>query len=120
MELLGEKTDGIIQLAAGFGHGMNAGCTCGAISGGVLAIGKLMAGPATKGFDKEIAKVTAELHKRFIQEFGTTCCRSLRKKLSPFKNARCKHITSVTAAITLELIKNSGKNTLPFIGIHSF
>lgn len=105
IELLGGKTEGIIELAAGFGHGMSAGCTCGALSGGVMAIGRLLAGAETKGFNKEIASTTEKLHQRFTQEFGTTCCRSLRKKFSPFKNARCKMITIETANFTLELLK---------------
>lgn len=110
LEFLGEPTDGISRLAAGFGHGMNAGCTCGALSGGVLAIGCVLADVQAKGFDKRVVKAAAELHRRFVQEFGSTCCRTLRKKLSPLKNARCKQITAVTAAITLELLQDSVKN----------
>lgn len=113
LEVLEGKTEGIIQLAAGLGHGMNAGCTCGALSGGVLTIGMLMAGKDTKGFDKAIARVTAELHRRFVEEFKTTCCRGLRKKLSPFKNARCKQITIFTAALTFELLQEAGIKANP-------
>lgn len=119
IEVLKGRTDGIRQLAAGFGHGMNAGCTCGAVSGGVLAIGCLLAGPDTKGFDKTIAEATAEVHRRFVSEFGLTCCKGLRKKLSPFKNARCKHITVTTAAITLELLLAGKQLSLAPVGVHS-
>lgn len=104
IEVFKGKTDNIKQLAAGFGHGMNAGCTCGAIAGGVMAMGILLAEPDTKGFDKKISEATAELHKKFIELYGLTCCRSLRKKYSPFKNHRCKEITVTTAVITLELL----------------
>lgn len=104
VELLDGKTDGIKQLAAGFGHGMSAGCVCGAITGGVMAISLLLAGPDTKGFDKKIAKASAELHRRFVNEFGQACCRGLRKKLSPFKNSRCREITAVTAVMTMDLL----------------
>lgn len=104
LEVFNGQTENIRQLAAGFGHGMNAGCTCGAIAGGVMAISLLLAGPETRGFDGNIAETTAELHRRFIREFGLTCCKGLRKKLSPFKNARCKKITVTTAALTLELL----------------
>ncbi|MFX4263021.1 C-GCAxxG-C-C family protein [Pelotomaculum propionicicum] len=103
-ELLNVKTEGIKQVAAGFGHGMNAGCTCGALAGGVMAISLLLAGPDTKGFDREIAAASAELHKKFVSEFGQACCRGLRKKFSPYKNSRCREITSKTAAITLDLL----------------
>ncbi|MDD4169232.1 MAG: C-GCAxxG-C-C family protein [Desulfotomaculaceae bacterium] len=104
IEVFNGRTEGLIQLTAGLGHGMNSGCACGAVSGGVLAIGFLLSGPDTKGFDRTIAEVTAELHRRFVDEFGLTCCKGLRKKLSPFKNARCKTITVKTAAMTLELL----------------
>ncbi|OPX85204.1 MAG: putative redox-active protein (C_GCAxxG_C_C) [Pelotomaculum sp. PtaB.Bin013] len=119
LELLNGQTDGIRQLAAGFGHGMNAGCTCGALAGGVMAIGLLLAGPETKGFDKEISEAAAELHRMFVNEFGLTCCRGLRKKLSPFKNTRCKEITVTTAAITLELLLARKTLSAP-VGVHPF
>ncbi len=104
VELLGGKTDGIKRLAVGFAHGMGAGCTCGALTGGVMAISIMLAGPETKGFDKEIQKAAVELHRRFVNEFGQACCRGLRKKLSPFKNSRCREITTKTAALTMDLL----------------
>lgn len=113
VELLNGQTDGIRQMAAGFGHGMNAGCTCGALAGGVMAISLLSASPDTKGFDREIAGAVAQLHHRFVNEFGQTCCRGLRKKLSPYKNSRCREITSKTAAITLELLLTRKASSAP-------
>jgi len=94
----------IRQIAAGFGGGMNSGCACGALTGGVMAISLLLAGPDPKGADKELSDIVAKLHQRFVNEFGLACCRGLRKKLSPFKNNRCKEITGTTAAITMELL----------------
>jgi C_GCAxxG_C_C family probable redox protein len=91
---------------------MSAGCTCGALAGGVMAISLLLSGPDTRGFDKKISETAAKLHQRFVNEFGQACCRGLRKKLSPFKNARCKDITGTTAAMTMELILAS-KNSTP-------
>ncbi len=95
IEVYNGRTEGIIQLTAGFGHGMNSGCACGAVTGGVVAIGALLAGPDIKGFDRTIAKLTAELHRRFVGEFGLTCC---------------KKITVTTAAITLELLLSQKAN----------
>ncbi len=119
IELFNGRTEGVIQLAAGLGHGMNAGCTCGALSGGVLAIGCLLAGPDTKGFDKTISEITSELHRRFVDEFGLTCCKGLRKKISPFNGARCKKITVTTAAITLELLLAQKQLSPASVRIHS-
>lgn len=103
-ELMGCSTEGIKQIAAGFGLGLNSGCTCGALAGGVMSIGMLLAGPETKGFDKIIGEMASELQKRFIGKFGSTCCRVLRKKFSPLKNTHCKMITVTTAVITMELL----------------
>jgi len=105
IEAFNGRTEGIKQLLAGFGHGMNAGCVCGAISGGVLAMGNLLADSESKGFDKTIKETTAELHRRFVGEFGLTCCRGLRNKYSLLKGARCKKITVATAAITFALLQ---------------
>jgi C_GCAxxG_C_C family probable redox protein len=112
IEALQGQTDIIRQIAAGFGGGMSAGCVCGALTGGVMAISLLLAGPDTKGFDKELADIVAKLHQRFVNEFGLACCRGLRKKLSPFKNNRCKEITGTTAAMTVELLlEQKGKKS---------
>ncbi|MFA5385201.1 MAG: C-GCAxxG-C-C family protein [Eubacteriales bacterium] len=108
-ELMGCSTEGIKQIAAGFGYGLNSGCACGALAGGVMAIGMLLANPETKGFDKAIGEMSLELQKRFTDKFGSTCCRILRKKFSPLKNAHCKMITVTTAVITMELLMQSKK-----------
>jgi C_GCAxxG_C_C family probable redox protein len=113
LELLGGQTSGIMQLAAGFGHGMSAGCTCGALAGGVMAISTLLAGPETKGFDSKIMEAAAQLHREFVNEFGTACCRGLRKKLSPYKNKKCREITAKTAAITMELLLSRKTTSAP-------
>lgn len=120
VEALGGRTEGIIQMSAGFGHGMNAGCTCGALSGGVMAIGMLLAGTGTRGFEKNISEASANLHRAFVQQFGLTCCRGLRKKLSPLKNARCKNITVTTAALTLEVLLANGRQPSTPVRVHSF
>ena len=113
LEVLGGQTSGIMQLAAGFGHGMSAGCTCGALTGGVMAISMMLAGPETKGFDREITAAAADLHREFVKEFGTACCRGLRKKLSPYKNKKCREITAKTAVMTLELLQGREMTSAP-------
>ncbi|OPX90195.1 MAG: putative redox-active protein (C_GCAxxG_C_C) [Pelotomaculum sp. PtaB.Bin104] len=102
IEAFGGRTEGIIQLAAGFGKGMNAGCSCGAFAGGIMALGRLLSGPDSRGFDRQIEEAAAELHQRFVSEFGLTCCKGLRNKLSLLN--KCKKITVTTATLTLELL----------------
>jgi len=118
VEVFNGPVEGVRQLAAGFGRGMNAGCSCGALAGGVMAVGLLLAGPETAGSDREIAAAAAELHKRFVGEFKVTCCRALRKKASPFKNSRCREITATTAAITLELLLARKQLPLTSVRVH--
>lgn len=114
------KKGGIRELAAGFGHGMHAGCVCGAMTGGVMAISLLLAGPDTRGFDRNISEAVSELHRRFVLQFGQTCCRGLRKRYSPLKNARCRHITASTAVIAMEVLQTGKGLSLTPVGIHSF
>lgn len=118
LEVLNEPVEGVRRMAAGFGHGMSAGCACGALSGGVMAIGLLLAGPEISGFDQKITEAVAELHQRFIAEFGLTCCRGLRKKSSPFKNGQCLKITVTAAAITLELLLSRKQLPLAPVRVH--
>lgn len=119
VELLGGRLEGSIEMAAGFGRGMSAGCTCGALSGGVMALGLLLAGPDPKGFDEKISAAAAGLHRKFVGEFGQTCCRGLRKKLSPFKNARCRLLTVTTAALTVEVLLEQKQLASAPVGVHS-
>ena len=117
IETLGGQTSGIIELAAGFGEGLGAGCTCGALAGGVMALGVLLANLETKGFDRRIVLASAELHRRFVAEFGTACCRSLRKKLSPFKNKRCRGVTVVTSPLAMEIVLANKQGLAASVGI---
>ncbi|OPY62340.1 MAG: putative redox-active protein (C_GCAxxG_C_C) [Pelotomaculum sp. PtaU1.Bin065] len=118
VEIFNGPVEGVRQMAAGFGHGMSAGCACGALTGGVMAIGLLLAGPEAAGFDRGIAEAAAELHKRFVGEFGLTCCRALRRRSSPLKNSRCKKITVTAAAITLELLLSRKQLPSAPVGVH--
>jgi C_GCAxxG_C_C family probable redox protein len=68
-----------VGLASGLSEGIGgSGCTCGAISGAVLAIG-LFLGPSGPGIgNKRVVKAAAaELHDAFRKRFGAACCRAL-------------------------------------------
>ncbi len=90
--------DDVIAAAAMFGRGMGRGCTCGALVGMVMAAGlrqqyqEHLRGP----------KLAQDLHDRFKGEFGTTCCRVIRKKQPALKNIgnrACLELTGKAAAI---------------------
>ncbi len=85
--------------AAGlFGGGMGSGCTCGALTGMVMAAGimdKYHPHPAG-------SKLAQQLHDQFKQEFGSTCCRVIKNKRSAIQkigNKACVDLTSKTAEI---------------------
>ncbi len=71
----------VVRLAAGFGGGSGSGCICGAVSGGTMAFGLVLASDP-----KRVKKVTQELHRWFKEEYGSTCCRTIlqtHKKICP-------------------------------------
>lgn len=76
--------DSIISLASGFPVGMGgAGCTCGAVAGGIMAIGMFFGriDPGDKKIEKAM-RLSKELHDIFKQRHGHLCCRILTNKMT--------------------------------------
>mgnify|MGYP000846265095 CR=1 FL=1 len=101
--------DDVIAMASGFPVGIGgAGCTCGAINGGVLALGMFF-GRKTAG-DPCVNKVMAlakELHDTFKKRHKSTCCRVLTKGMelgSEDHMKQCIALTGEVAAETARLI----------------
>ena len=76
--------DDIIAAASGFPVGMGAaGCSCGAVAGGVMALGMVFG--RTRAKDDRVNKAMAlarELHDMFKSRHGSICCRSLTKGMT--------------------------------------
>ena len=109
-EFLGRPVpDDLVRLASGFPVGMGkAGCSCGALTGGVMALGlkygRSTPGAATPGMF-EAAK---ELHDRFKARRQCVCCRALIRKFefgSPEHIEQCITITGEVAADVIELLQ---------------
>ncbi len=109
-EFLGRPVpDDLVRLASGFPVGMGkAGCSCGALTGGVMALGlkygRSTPGAATPGMF-EAAK---ELHDRFKARRQCVCCRALVRKFefgSPEHIEQCITITGEVAADVIELLQ---------------
>ncbi|HIJ78691.1 MAG: C-GCAxxG-C-C family protein [Desulfobulbaceae bacterium] len=94
------------NLGSSFCHGMGgAECVCGALAGGELAL-SIFLGPRLEGGmkKKEFDKVARQMHDRFQERYGSTCCRNLLKLKKEKKGATCKQLTQGAAEICVELI----------------
>jgi C_GCAxxG_C_C family probable redox protein len=92
----GSSNQELLSATAGFSCGIGkSGCLCGAITGGVMALGL-----------KWRADRCAELMSAFKEAFQTTCCRGLSKSYvwgSAEHQANCRKITVATAGLVEEL-----------------
>lgn len=90
-----ETPESVVRLASGFGGGSAAGCLCGAVSGGTLAFGLVLAGDK-----KAVTQLTRELHGWFKEEFGCTCCRTITVE----GKKGCQALTARVAGKVAELL----------------
>ncbi|MEQ8156611.1 MAG: C-GCAxxG-C-C family protein [Clostridiaceae bacterium] len=104
-----EISDDIIAMASGFPVGMGgSGCTCGAVAGGVMALGLLFG--RTKAKDTSVNKAMAlskELHDTFMDRHTCLCCRVLTKGMtlgSPAHMEQCISFTGEVAEETAKII----------------
>lgn len=99
----------VVAMASGFPVGMGgSGCTCGAVAGGIMALG-LVFGRTRPGEPqvKKTMQLAQELHDTFQQRHGALCCRVLTRGMelgSPRHRAQCVAFTGEVAAETARLI----------------
>jgi len=99
----------VVKAASGFPVGVGAaGCICGAIAGGVMALG-LVFGRTAPGDDavKKAMALSRELHDRFAERHRRTCCRVLTKGMalgSPEHLEQCISLTGEIAEETARII----------------
>jgi C_GCAxxG_C_C family probable redox protein len=95
----GSTNPELLAAASGFSCGIGkSGCLCGAVTGGVMALG-------LKGCDKQSGKLVAT----FKKAFKTTCCRGLSKDyrwMSKEHLANCRKITVATTEMIEKIQKN--------------
>jgi C_GCAxxG_C_C family probable redox protein len=98
-----------VSLASGLCNGIGgSGCTCGALSGAVVAIGLFIGrrGPGI-GNGRKIRAAAKELHDAFRQRFGATCCRVLTQSTridSAESFRRCADRTGRAAEMAAEAV----------------
>ena len=103
-----------IRMASGMAVGVGkSGCICGALNGGVLALGMFFGRSEQKGpMDPNVVKclgLTKELHDWFQDNNtkGVSCCRVLTKEFDMSvggHKSKCIYYTGICAAKTAELV----------------
>lgn len=103
------KMDHGCRAASGFCGGIG-GChqdVCGALTGGIIALGKIH---GRNTGDKDISKLkflSAELRRLFIETFNTTVCKDVIEYLKDKPEFTCcKDVTAKTTWLLYNLIKN--------------
>ena len=101
----------VCRMATGFGGGL-AGCrqeACGALTGGVLAIG-LLCGRSTPEQGREAAyQISAAYREQFMARFGATICQTLRDSFSTDDTrTACRSLTAEAAGMLYDLLPEHG------------
>ncbi len=108
----GTIENNVLAMSSGFPVGIGgAGCTCGAITGGVMALGYFFGRNEAK--DASVNKCMAlsnELYSRFIDRNRCSCCKVLTRgmeKGSEEHMSQCVRFTGEVAADCYELIEKN-------------
>lgn len=104
-----ELDDSVIAMASGFPVGIGgSGCTCGAVTGGIMALGMVFG--RTQAKDERVNKAMAlakELHDHFRTNHKSLCCRVLTKDLTlgtPEHLEQCIALTGEVAEAVARII----------------
>jgi len=88
-----------LRLGSGLGEGIGgSGCTCGALTGGAMAIG-LFCGPAGRVLhgSRNARTLSRRLHDQFKARYGSTCCRVLARGVVQGSQAHFEKCAQQTA-----------------------
>lgn len=103
-ELLGKPYDeNVVKLASGFPIGMGkAGCLCGAVSGGQMALGMAYGRVEGEAMKEKMFEEAKGLHDYVISEYKSNCCRVITRQWAgdDFKSAgRKEHCIEITGKV---------------------
>ncbi len=101
-------SDDIIKLSSGFPVGMGNGCTCGAMNGGVMAIGMMFGRDEPHAPEvKKAMKLAKELQLEFTKKRKSCCCKILTKGLIkglPQQVNQCIELTGELTEMTARIL----------------
>ncbi|NLI93317.1 MAG: C_GCAxxG_C_C family protein [Peptococcaceae bacterium] len=90
-----------VRITSGFPVGIGlAGCTCGALTGAIVALGLKYGRTGPKQDNQKILALSKELHDEFKAKFGSTCCRVLIKDFTFGSPEHLEHCIKVTGEAT--------------------
>lgn len=108
MESAGAHQDPLVPKAAscfGAGVGRTKEELCGALAGGLLAVGCLLGRDRIGESWDRAADVAAELRERFLESYGCTRCKDILEAMGPQENSHlCKRLSQDTAARVCETL----------------
>lgn len=100
-------SDLIIAAASGFPVGMGGtGCACGAVAGGIMALGLVFG--RTEAKNEKVNKTMAlakDLHDSFKKRHKTLCCRSLTKGMNLGSPEHMEQCISFTGEVAEEVAR---------------
>jgi C_GCAxxG_C_C family probable redox protein len=109
VELYSKESDlSITKFASGFGGGMGgSNCeTCGALTGGIVAMGWLFGRKDPCDDKQKVFSLSAEFRTLFLEKFGDTNCKKILDLLGEQENKlKCKKLTADAAGILYEILQ---------------
>ncbi|MBN1812144.1 MAG: C_GCAxxG_C_C family protein [Anaerolineae bacterium] len=107
----GADSSEVQRFTAGFvgGIGGTHQETCGALTGGIVAIGCLRGRREAGQDNREVKELATEFRRRFVAEFGSSNCQVLLDRLSEREDGfDCKKLTAVAAGMLSEMLAERG------------
>jgi C_GCAxxG_C_C family probable redox protein len=103
-----ERSTAVPSVASGFGGGIGKSKedVCGALTGGIIALGYLYGRSNPDEDVQEVMDLSSEFRKRFIQEVGSTRCGDILRRFGEQENMmKCKEMTMRASKILSDLLK---------------
>ena len=107
-----DVSEDVIKMASGFPVGMGGmGCTCGALTGGVMAIGLVY--DRSQGKDPKVNKameLSAKLYQIFCERHKVSCCKVLTRGMEKGSPEHMEQCIAFTGEMAYEAAKIIAEN----------
>ena len=107
-----DVSEDVIKMASGFPVGMGGmGCTCGALTGGVMAIGLVYG--RSQGKDPKVNKameLSAKLYQIFCERHKVSCCKVLTRGMEKGSPEHMEQCIAFTGELAYEAAKIIAEN----------